>query len=129
MALVSSNARLNATLGLKMIRRSDLEFNAGYPTRSGAHGIVQQGLLDGMLVAIKSPLQCSITERDYRKFIEELTINACVRHPNCVVVVAACQDRSDPIYVIEWMSAAVCTWRWAACRRRQCTSVSGTRGK
>ena len=104
MALISSNARLNAALGLKMIQRSDLEFNTGYPTRSGAHGIVQQGLLDGMLVAIKSPLQCSITERDYRKFIEELTINACVRHPNCVVVVAACQDRSDPIYVMEWMS-------------------------
>ncbi len=27
-----------------------------------------------------------------------------MRHPNCVVVVAACQDRSDPIYVMEWMS-------------------------
>ncbi len=35
---------------------------------------------------------------------EELTINASVRHPNCVVVVAACEDRSDPIYVMEWMS-------------------------
>ena len=104
MALVSSRGRLDAQLGLKMIQRSDLKINAGYPTQSGAHGIVQQGLLDGMLVAIKSPLQCCITERDYRKFIEELELNASVRHPNCVVVVAACQDRSDPIYVMEWMS-------------------------
>jgi serine/threonine protein kinase len=103
MALVGSNSRFHAKLGLKMIQRSDLKINAGYPTKSGAHGIVQQGLLDGMLVAIKSPLQCSITERDYQKFIEELKLNASVRHPNCVVVVAACQDRSDPIYVMEWL--------------------------
>ena len=104
MPLVSSSSRLQAKLGLKIIHRSDLKINAGFPTRSGAHGSVQQGLLDGMLVAVKTPLQCSITERDYRKFIEELTINASVRHPNCVVVVAACQDRLDPIYVMEWMS-------------------------
>ena len=104
MPLVSSSSRLHANLGLKMIQRSDLKINAGFPTQSGAHGSVEQGLLDGMLVAVKTPLQCSITERDYRKFIEELTINASVRHPNCVVVVAACQDRLDPIYVMEWMS-------------------------
>ena len=104
MPLVSSSTPLHAKLGLKMIQRSDLKINAGFPARSGAHGSVEQGLLDGMLVAVKTPLQCSITERDYRKFIEELTINASVRHPNCVVVVAACQDRSDPIYVMEWMS-------------------------
>jgi serine/threonine protein kinase len=104
MALVSSHGHLDAKLGLKMIQRSDLNINEGYPTQSGAHGIVQQGLLDGMLVAIKTPLKCSITERDYQKFIEELKLNASVRHPNCVVVVAACQDRTDPIYVMEWMS-------------------------
>jgi serine/threonine protein kinase len=104
MPLVSSSTPLHAKLGLKMIQRSDLKINAGFPTRSGAHGSVQQGLLDGMLVAVKTPLQCSLTERDFKKFIDELTISASVRHPNCVVVVAACRDRADPMYVMEWMS-------------------------
>ncbi len=52
----------------------------------------------------RRPLHCSITQRHYRNFIQQLTINASVRHPNCVFIVAACEDRSDPIYVMEWMS-------------------------
>ncbi len=85
-----------------MILRTDLK-TTSYPSQSGAHGKVEQGLLDGMHVAIKSPHQCPIPERDFQKFIKELSINASVRHPNCVVVVAACEDRSDPFYVMEWM--------------------------
>jgi serine/threonine protein kinase len=104
MALVSSPFKLDSKIGLKIILRSAVKINAGFPTQSGAHGIVQQGLLDGMLVAVKSPLQCSLTEKDFKQFIDELTINASVRHPNCVIVVAACQDRLDPMYVMEWMS-------------------------
>jgi len=104
MELVSSSFKLDSKIGLKIIQRSDVQLNTGFPSQSGAHGCVQQGLLDGMLVAVKTPLQCSLTERDFNKFIDELTINASVRHPNCVVVVAACRDRADPMYVMEWMS-------------------------
>jgi serine/threonine protein kinase len=105
MALVNSSFKLDFKigLGLKIIQRRDVQLTTGFPSQSGAHGCVQQGLLDGMLVAIKTPLQCSLTERDFNKFIDELTISASVRHPNCVAVVAACQDRSDPMYVMEWM--------------------------
>jgi serine/threonine-protein kinase len=106
MALVSSSFKLDYKigLGLKIIQRRDVQLTAGFPSQSGAHGCVQQGLLDGMLVAVKTPLQCSLTERDFKKFIDELTISASVRHPNCVAVVAACHDRADPMYVMEWMS-------------------------
>ncbi len=104
MALVNSNFKIYSNTGLKIIQRRDVQLSTGFPSQSGAHGCVQQGLLDGMLVAVKSPLQCSLTEKNFRKFIDELTISASVRHPNCVVVVAACQDRSDPMYVMEWMS-------------------------
>ena len=70
MELVNCSFKIDSKIGLKIIQRSDVQLNTGFPSQSGAHGCVQQGLLDGMLVAIKSPLQCSITERDYRKFIE-----------------------------------------------------------
>jgi serine/threonine protein kinase len=104
MSLVSSNFKLDSKIGLKIIQRSDVKFTTGFPTQSGAQGVVEQGLLDGVLVAVKSPLLSSLTERDFKKFIDELSINASVRHPNCVIVIAACQDRSDPMYVMEWMS-------------------------
>lgn len=93
MAFVSSNFKLESNIGLKIIERSDVKFTTGFPAQSGAHGIVEQGLLDGMLVAVKSPLLSKLTERDFKKFIDELTINASVRHPNCVVVLAACHVR------------------------------------
>ncbi len=57
-----------------------------------------------MLVAVKTPLQCSLTERDFNKFIDELTISASVRHPNCVAVLAACHGRTYPMYAMERMS-------------------------
>ena len=104
MALVNSHSKLDSKIGLKIIQRKHVQFTDGFPSQSGAHGCVQQGLLDGMLVAVKTPLQCALTERDFKKFIDELTISASVRHPNCVAVVAACQDRADPMYVMEWMS-------------------------
>ena len=104
MALVNSHSKLYSKIGLKIIQRKHVQFTDGFPSQSGAHGCVQQGLLDGMLVAVKTPLQCSLTERDFKKFVDELTISASVRHPNCVAVVAACQDRADPMYVMEWMS-------------------------
>jgi serine/threonine protein kinase len=106
MELVSSSFKLDYKigLGLKIIQRRDVQLTAGFPSQSGAHGCVQQGLLDGMLVAVKTPLQCSLTERDFNTVRDELTINASVRHLNCVVVVAACRDRADPMYVMEWMS-------------------------
>jgi serine/threonine protein kinase len=104
MALVSPNFKFDSNIGLKIIERGDVKFTTGFPAQSGAQGKVEQGLLDGMLVAVKSPLLSKLTERDFKKFIDELTINASVRHPNCVVVLAACQDRSDPMYVMEWMS-------------------------
>jgi serine/threonine protein kinase len=104
MAFVSPSFKLDAKIGLKIIQRSDVKFTAGFPAQSGAHGIVEQGLLDGMLVAVKSPLLSKLTERDFKKFIDELSINASVRHPNCVAVIAACQDRSDPMYVMDWVS-------------------------
>jgi serine/threonine protein kinase len=104
--LVNSSFSLNVKLrlGLKIIQRRDVQLTTGFPSQSGAHGCVQQGLLEGMLVAVKTPLQCSLTERDFNKFIDELTISASVRHPNCVAVLAACHDRADPMYVMEWMS-------------------------
>ena len=101
MELVSSSFKLDSklSLGLKIIQRRDVRLTPGAPSQSGAHGCVQQGLLDGMLVAVKTPLQCSLTERDFNKFIDELTISASVRHPNCVAVLAACHDRADPMYL------------------------------
>jgi serine/threonine protein kinase len=104
MALVNSNFKLDSKIGLKIIKRDDVQLNSGFPSQAGAHGRVHQGLLDGMLVAVKTPLHCSLTEKNFKKFIDELSINASVRHPNCVVVVAACHDRADPMYVMEWMS-------------------------
>ncbi len=41
-----------------------------------------------LLVAVKTPLQCSLTERDFNKFIDELTISASVRCGGRVAVVA-----------------------------------------
>jgi serine/threonine protein kinase len=104
MDLVNANFKLDSRIGLKIIKRDDVQLNSGFPSQAGAHGRVHQGLLDGMLVAVKTPLHCSLTEKNFKKFIEELSINASVRHPNCVVVLAACHDRADPMYVMEWMS-------------------------
>jgi hypothetical protein len=61
-ALVNSSFKLdsNSSFGLKIIQRRDVLLKAGFHSQSGAHGCVQQGLLDGMLVAVKAPLQCSL---------------------------------------------------------------------
>ena len=63
MELVNSSFKLDSKIGLKIIQRSDVQLNTGFPSQSGAHGCVQQGLLDGMLVAVKTPLQCVLPHR------------------------------------------------------------------
>lgn len=90
--------------GFKLIHRCDVAFTAGVPEKIGGHGVVKQAVLDGEIVAVKCPKdQCSLTEREFKKFVEELHVMASVCHPNCVMLRAACKDRNNPMYVMEWV--------------------------
>lgn len=94
-------------VGLRLILRSDLTFNKQVAAKEGGSGIILQAVLDGELVAVKSPkvgASQPLSKRDFDRFIQESKIAASVRHQNCVALFAACRDPSDPMLVMEWVS-------------------------
>jgi serine/threonine protein kinase len=90
--------------GLKLIQRGDVQLNDAVKTKSGGFAVVHQGIFNGEVVAVKIPRDaCSLTEKQFKEFIRELTVMANVKHPHCVTLLAACEDRTDPLLVMEWM--------------------------
>ena len=93
-----------SSVGLRLVQRSDLRFNPQVAPLEGGSGVVHQAILDGELVAVKTPKAGgTLAKRDYDRFIQESKISASVRHPNCVTLFAACRDPSDPMLVMEWV--------------------------
>jgi serine/threonine protein kinase len=91
-------------IGLRLIQRDDVHLNPAVMKKIGGFADVHQGIFDGEVVAVKIPKEaCSLTEKQFKEFIRELTVMANVRHPHCVMLLAACQNRTDPLLVMEWM--------------------------
>ena len=91
-------------IGLRLIQRDDVQLNPAVKKKPGGFADVHQGIFDGEVVAVKIPKDtCSLTEKQFKEFIRELTVMANVKHPHCVMLLAACQNRNDPLLVIEWM--------------------------
>jgi serine/threonine protein kinase len=91
--------------GLKLIQRDDVKLNPAAKAKPGGFAIVHQGIFNGELVAVKIPKDaCSLTEKQFKEFVRELTVMASVKHPHCVTLLAACEDRTDPLLVMEWVS-------------------------
>lgn len=94
-----------SNIGLRLILRSDLMINHQISAKEGGSGVVQQAMFNGDKVAVKSPKGGgSLSKRDYDRFIEESKIASSVRHQNCVALLGACQDPSDPMLVMEWVA-------------------------
>jgi serine/threonine protein kinase len=91
-------------IGLRLIQRDEVQLNPAVKKKPGGFADVHQGIFDGEVVAVKIPKDtCSLTEKQFKEFIRELTVMANVKHPHCVMLLAACQNRNDPLLVIEWM--------------------------
>ena len=91
--------------GLKLIQRNDVKLNPAAKAKPGGFAIVHQGIFNGEVVAVKIPKDaCSLTEKQFKEFVRELTVMASVKHPHCVTLLAACEDRTDPLLVMEWVS-------------------------
>jgi serine/threonine protein kinase len=45
----------------------------------------------------------TLTERDYRYFIQEAEITARVKHPHCISLLAISEDRFSPLLLTEWL--------------------------
>jgi len=45
----------------------------------------------------------TLTERDYRYFIQEAEITARVKHPHCIPLLAISEDRFSPLLLTEWL--------------------------
>ncbi len=92
-------------MSLKFIQRSEIQFNKAVQPKSGGTATVHQGTFENHVVAIKVPIQpCALTEKQFTEFTRELNVMASVKHPNCVLLLAACGDRNDPMLVMEWIS-------------------------
>jgi serine/threonine protein kinase len=91
-------------VGLKLIQRRDFQLNPAIKAKHGGFATVHQGTFNGEVVAVKTPRDsCSLTEKQFKEFVRELTVMANVKHPHCVTLLAACDDRADPFLVMEWM--------------------------
>jgi serine/threonine protein kinase len=89
---------------LKLIQRSDVHLNPAVKPKPGGFADVHQGIFNGEVVAVKIPKDaCALTEKQFKEFVRELTVMANVKHPHCVTLLAACEDRNDPLLVMEWM--------------------------
>jgi serine/threonine protein kinase len=91
--------------GLKLIPRDDVTLISTVKAKPGGFAIVHQGIFNGEVVAVKIPRDaCSLTEKQFKELIREMTIMASVKHPHCVTLLAACEDRTNPLLVMEWLS-------------------------
>ena len=91
-------------IGIRLIQRSHVHLNPAVKPKPGGTAIVHQAIFDGEVVAVKIPREaCCLTEKQFKEFVRELAVMANVKHPHCVMLLAACEDRADPLLVMEWM--------------------------
>ena len=73
--------------GLTFIERKDVTLNPAVKAKPGGFAIVHQGIFNGEVVAVKIPKDAgSLTEKQFKEFVRELTVMASVKHPHCVTL-------------------------------------------
>jgi serine/threonine protein kinase len=83
---------------------SEVKLNPAVKKKTGGTAYVHQGNFGGEVVAVKIPIHaCSLNQKQFKEFLRELDVMANVKHPNCVMLLAACEDRNEPFLVMEWM--------------------------
>jgi serine/threonine protein kinase len=120
------HASLHA-IGIVQVRSSDVKINSHVPEQRGGGGIVSQATWNGRIVAVKKPFfDAVMSEHDTKKFVKELEIQARLRHPNCVGVLAVCSEAQNVFIVMEWMYGGSLFAQLAKTRQEIAASGAGS---
>jgi serine/threonine protein kinase len=90
--------------GLLLCDRSKINFISTTPPQEGGCGIVYHAHMNGIEVAVKFPkMKIALNPRELKRFEREIALQAKVRHPHCVQIMAGSLNPSDPFIVMEWV--------------------------